>query len=76
MTGPQGRREVQLADFLTGERQTTLGEAEVMTGLLKSGETGKFVADNVWDANAVSKQCGAAVMLKALLERGGAVLPA
>jgi lysozyme family protein len=36
---------------------------------------GKFVADNVWDANAVSKQCGAAVMLKALLERGGAVLP-
>jgi lysozyme family protein len=37
---------------------------------------GKFVADNVWDANAVSKQCGAAVMLKALLERGGAVLPA
>ena len=37
---------------------------------------GKFVADNVWDANAVSKQCGAAVMLKALLARGGAVLPA
>jgi lysozyme family protein len=37
---------------------------------------GKFVADNVWDANAVSKQCGAAVMLKALLERGGVTLPA
>lgn len=36
---------------------------------------GKFVADNVWDANAVSKQCGAAVMLKALVQRGGAVLP-
>ncbi len=29
---------------------------------------GKFVADNVWDSNAVSKQCGAAVMLKALVE--------
>lgn len=37
---------------------------------------GKFVADNVWDANAVSKQCGAAVMLKALLERGAVTLPA
>lgn len=37
---------------------------------------GKFVADNVWDANAVSKQCGAAVMLKALVERGAATLPA
>jgi lysozyme family protein len=31
---------------------------------------GKFVADNVWDSNAVSKQCGAAVMLKALVESG------
>lgn len=31
---------------------------------------GKFVADNVWDANAVSKQCGAAVILKVLVERG------
>ena len=31
---------------------------------------GKFVADNVWDANAVSKQCGAAVMLKVLVESG------
>ncbi|MBU1212199.1 MAG: hypothetical protein KJ587_13105 [Alphaproteobacteria bacterium] len=30
---------------------------------------GKFVADNVWDPNAVSKQCGAAVMLKVLAER-------
>lgn len=31
---------------------------------------GKYVADGVWDANAVSKQCGAAVMLKALIEAG------
>jgi lysozyme family protein len=31
---------------------------------------GKFVADNVWDSNAVSKQCGAAVMLKSLVESG------
>jgi lysozyme family protein len=36
---------------------------------------GKFVADNVWDANAVSKQCGAAVMLKALVEQGLVTLP-
>ncbi len=35
---------------------------------------GKFVADNVWDANAVSKQCGAAVMLKALVETGAVSL--
>jgi len=31
---------------------------------------GKFVADNVWDPNAVSRQCGAAVMLKGLSETG------
>jgi len=31
---------------------------------------GKYVADNVWDPNAVSKQCGAAVMLKVLLDEG------
>jgi lysozyme family protein len=31
---------------------------------------GKFVADNVWDANAVSKQCGAAVMLKMIIDSG------
>ena len=37
---------------------------------------GKVVADNVWDANAVSKQCGAAVMLKALVEQGLVVVPA
>jgi lysozyme family protein len=37
---------------------------------------GKFVADNVWDANAVSKQCGAAVMLKGLVESGAVAPPA
>ena len=37
---------------------------------------GKFVADNVWDGNAVSKQCGAAVMLKALVEGGFITRPA
>jgi len=31
---------------------------------------GKYVADGVWDGSAVSKQCGAAVMLKALVDRG------
>jgi len=31
---------------------------------------GKFVADNVWDPDAVSKQCGAAVMLRALVDQG------
>lgn len=37
---------------------------------------GKFVADNVWDANAVSKQCGAAVMLKMIVETGAIGQPA
>ncbi|MCC7252974.1 hypothetical protein [Hyphomicrobium sp.] len=37
---------------------------------------GKFVADNKWDPNAVSKQCGAAVMLKALVEGGFITAPA
>jgi len=37
---------------------------------------GKYVADGVWDPNAVSKQCGAAVMLKALVESGAVALPA
>lgn len=37
---------------------------------------GKFVADNKWDPNAVSKQCGAAVMLKALVEAGHIAPPA
>lgn len=36
---------------------------------------GKFVADNVWDPNAVSKQCGAAVMLKVLADRKLVRLP-
>lgn len=31
---------------------------------------GKFVADHIFDSNAVSKQCGAAVMLRALEEAG------
>lgn len=37
---------------------------------------GKFVADNVWDGNAVSKQCGGAVMLKLLIETGAVGQPA
>ncbi|HXF55757.1 MAG TPA: hypothetical protein VNK52_16705 [Hyphomicrobiaceae bacterium] len=32
--------------------------------------SGKYVKDGVYDPNAVSKQCGAAVMLKDLVERG------
>ncbi len=31
---------------------------------------GKYVADRQWDPNAVSEQCGAAVMIKVLAERG------
>lgn len=31
---------------------------------------GKFVADGKFDATAVSKQCGAAVMMRVLQERG------
>lgn len=31
---------------------------------------GKYVADGVWDAGAVSKQCGAAVVLKTLINQG------
>ncbi|MDP8993787.1 MAG: hypothetical protein M3N07_02210 [Pseudomonadota bacterium] len=31
---------------------------------------GKYVRDHEWDPNAVSKQCGAAVMLKALQAKG------
>lgn len=37
---------------------------------------GKFVADNVWDKDAVSRQCGGAVMLKALVETGAIAPPA
>jgi lysozyme family protein len=33
-------------------------------------EKGKYVADGQFDPEAVSRQCGAAVMLKALLDRG------
>lgn len=33
-------------------------------------DKGKYVADHVFDANAVSKQCGAAAMLKMLIEMG------
>jgi lysozyme family protein len=32
--------------------------------------SGKYVADGKFDRNAVSKQCGAAVMLRVLQERG------
>lgn len=35
---------------------------------------GKFVADGKFDANAGSKQCGAAVMLKALVKAGDVVV--
>jgi lysozyme family protein len=31
---------------------------------------GKFVADHKFDSNATSKQCGAAVMLRALVDAG------
>ena len=37
---------------------------------------GKFVRDNVWSDAAVSKQCGAAVMLHVLVERGLVTNPA
>ena len=37
--------------------------------------TGKYVADGVWDGNAVSKQCGAAVMLKELVRLGVVRVP-
>lgn len=36
---------------------------------------GKYVRDGIWSAKVVSKQCGAAVMLKALVEEGVATLP-
>jgi lysozyme family protein len=32
-------------------------------------EKGKYVADGKYDPNAVSKQCGAGVMLKTLAEQ-------
>ena len=33
-------------------------------------EKGKYVADGRFDPEAVSKQCGAAVMIRALVDRG------
>lgn len=38
--------------------------------------SGKYVADGVWDTQAVSKQCGAAVLLKALVDGGHVPPPA
>ncbi|MEQ1576863.1 MAG: hypothetical protein ABL894_04350 [Hyphomicrobium sp.] len=37
---------------------------------------GKFVRDNVWDANAVSKQPGAATLLRAMVDMGAVPAPA
>ena len=37
---------------------------------------GKFVADGVWDRNAVSKQPGAAVLLRAMVDMGAVPAPA
>ncbi len=36
---------------------------------------GKYVRDNVWNGDAVSKQCGAAVMLKVLVDEGIVTIP-
>lgn len=36
---------------------------------------GKYVADHVWDPEKVSKQCGAAVMLRTLVDKGVIPLP-
>jgi lysozyme family protein len=36
---------------------------------------GKFIRDGVWSATTVSKQCGAGVMLKELVNRGEVILP-
>ena len=36
---------------------------------------GKFVSDGKWSATAVSRQCGAAVLLRRMVERGIAQLP-
>ena len=36
---------------------------------------GKFVCDGVYDPDAVSKQCGAAAMLRALIDAGDVGLP-
>jgi lysozyme family protein len=39
-------------------------------------EKGKYVADHLYDPNAISKQCGAAVILKALIAHGDIDAPA
>ena len=31
---------------------------------------GKYVKDGIWDSNAVSRQCGAALLVKELVSRG------
>ena len=31
---------------------------------------GKYVKDGIWDSNAVSRQCGAALLVKELVARG------
>ncbi len=36
---------------------------------------GKYVRDNVWSPTAVSNQCGAAVMLKVLVDEGIVIIP-
>ena len=37
---------------------------------------GKYVKDGVWDSNAVSRQCGAALLVKELVSRGAVAAPA
>ena len=37
---------------------------------------GKYVKDGIWDANAVSRQCGAAVLVKEMAARGLIAAPA
>jgi len=37
---------------------------------------GKYVKDGVWDSNAVSRQCGAALLVKELVSRGVIAAPA
>ena len=37
---------------------------------------GKYVRDGKWDANAVSLQCGAALLVKELVARGAVTAPA
>ena len=36
---------------------------------------GKFIQDGVWDSNAVSQQCGAAVLLRRLIDQGTIEIP-